>query len=276
MKHIIMMTDGRSGSGGDYGELIQQMRESRTTLSTVAMGNDSDTALLEAMARVGRGRYHFTSNPEDIPQIFARETIMATRTVLVDSPFYPVAASSGPLLRGLNLVPSLEGYVAATPKEQAEVALVSPEGDPVLAAWQYGLGRAVAWTPDVAGRWSGKWAGSPAAATLWGNVLSWLLPAEDQGELTVRVETPGEETISVVAESRGGWEQVLPTRATLLGPEGQQREVELAPAGPGRYRAELDTPEPGAVRGARQPECWGRGRAARRGGLGGPLSRGVP
>lgn len=78
---------------------------------------------------------------------------------------------------GLGAVPPLEGYVATTAKEQAEVVLVSPEGDPVLAAWQYGLGRAMAWTPDVGGRWSGAWAGSPASALLWGNLLSWLLPA---------------------------------------------------------------------------------------------------
>lgn len=246
VKHIILMTDGRSGSGGNYGELIERMRESRTTLSSVAVGSDADTALLEAMARVGRGRYHFTSNPEDIPQIFTRETIMATRTVLVDTPFYPAVASVGLLLRGLNVVPQLDGYVAATPKEQAEVVLVSPEGDPVLAAWQYGLGRSVAWTPDVAGRWSAKWDGSPAATTLWGNVLSWLLPAGDQGELEVRVETVEEGVVAVVAEAESGWEETRATSATLLGPEGEEHQVQLAPAGPGRYRAEMAMPDPGA------------------------------
>jgi Ca-activated chloride channel homolog len=246
VKHIILMTDGHSGSGGDYGELIREMRETRTTLSSVAVGSDSDTALLEAMARVGRGRYHFTTNAEDIPQIFAQETIMATRTVLVDAPFYPAAASGSPLLRGLNLVPQLEGYVAVTPKEQAEVVLVSPEGDPVLAAWQYGLGRSVAWTPDVSGRWSGRWDGSPAATTLWGNVLSWMLPSRDQGELAVQVEPMEDGAIAIVAESRGGWDETRPTTASLLGPEGQETRVDLAPAGPGRYRAEMATPGVGA------------------------------
>jgi Ca-activated chloride channel homolog len=246
VKHMILLTDGRSGSGGNYGELIGEMREARVTLSSVAVGSDSDTALLEAMARVGRGRYHFTTNAGDIPRIFAQETVLATRTVLVDTPFYPAAASGGPLLRGLNLVPQLEGYVAATPKEQAEVVLVSPEGDPVLAAWQYGLGRAVAWTPDVSGRWSGRWDGSPAATTLWGNVLSWLLPSQEQGELAVQVEPVEDGSIAIVVESRGGWDETRPTTASLLGPEGQETRVELAPAGPGRYRAEMATPRVGA------------------------------
>jgi len=246
VKHIILLTDGRSGSGGDYGELIRQMREERITVSTVAVGEDADAALLEAMARAGRGRYHFTADPEDIPQIFTQETIMATRTVLVNSRFYPAAASGGSLLRGVAAVPPLDGYVAATPKEQAEVVLVSPEGDPVLATWQYGLGRAAAWTPDVAGRWSGAWAGSPPAAALWGNLLSWLLPAQDSGDLDVRVEVEGDGNFAVAAENRANWEEVRSTRATLLGPGGRRQEMEMMPAGPGRYRAMVEGQEPGA------------------------------
>ncbi|HEY8475552.1 MAG TPA: VWA domain-containing protein, partial [Chloroflexota bacterium] len=246
VKHVILLTDGRSGSSGEYLELLQRMREERVTLSTVAVGTDADTGLLEAMARVGRGRYHFAASPEDIPEIFARETIMATRTILVDLEFFPSVASPGPLLQGLTAVPPLRGYVAVTPKERAEVLLVSPENDPVLAAWQYGAGRAVAWTPDVGGRWSEAWASSPAATILWGNVLSWLLPPRDGGELSVRVEAENERAFAVIAENRGNWDEVRPTRATLLGPDRQRQEVDLVPAGPGRYRGVVAPPEPGA------------------------------
>ena len=119
VKHVILMTDGHSGSGGNYGELVQRMRDDRISLSTVAVGSDADTGLLEAMARAGRGRCHFTANPEDIPEIFIQETLMATRTLIVNNHFYPAAASASPLLRGLTAVPPLDGYVA-TSKEQAE------------------------------------------------------------------------------------------------------------------------------------------------------------
>ncbi|MGE5618848.1 MAG: VWA domain-containing protein [Sphingomonadaceae bacterium] len=246
VKHLLLLTDGRSGSGGDYGALVREMRDARVSLSTVAVGSDADTGLLEAMARAGRGRYHFTADPADIPQIFMRETLMATRTLLVNRRFYPAAASEGPLLRGVQVVPPLDGYVAVTAKEQAEVVLVSPEGDPVLATWQYGLGRAAAWTPDVAGRWSGAWAGIPTTTILWGNLLSWLLPPQEAGELSVRVDAEGDTGFEVVAENRGGWEELRSTRATLLGPDGRRREMELSPAGPGRYRARGEMPEPGA------------------------------
>ncbi|HZR98615.1 MAG TPA: VWA domain-containing protein, partial [Chloroflexota bacterium] len=212
VKHLILLTDGRSGSSGDYALLLEALREARVSLSTVGVGDDADGGLLEAMARAGRGRYHFVADPTAIPEIFAQETIMATRTLLVDAQFVPAATSAGPLLRGLTQVAPLDGYVAVTPKERAEVVLVGPDGDPVLAAWQYGSGRAVAWTPDVAGRWSSAWRSSPAAGALWGNVLSWLLPPPDGGELAVRVEADGDDAFAVVAENRADWEQVHPTR----------------------------------------------------------------
>jgi hypothetical protein len=188
---------------------------------------------------------------------------MAIRTILVEGPFVPSAASGGPLLRGLERVPPLDGYVAVTPKERAEVVLVSPEGDPVLAAWQYGAGRSVAWTPDLGPRWASGWAGGstePAAGypatTLWGNVLSWVLPPGESGDLAVRVEVGaggGSAEAAVVAEAARGWEEVRPTRAVVVGDPPAvagagdgRREVELAPAGPGRYRGAIGAPSPGA------------------------------
>jgi len=248
VKHLILLTDGRSASGGEYVDLFRQMQDAHVTLSTVGVGDDVDAGLLQAMARAGRGRYHFAADPSSIPQIFTQETIMATRTILVDQRFYPAAASAGPLLRGMTVVPPLDGYVAVTPKERSEVALLAPEGDPVLAAWQHGAGRAVVWTPDLAGRWSAAWASSPAATTLWGNVVSWLLPPPDAGALAARVEAKSDDAIAVVAENTrpGDWVQTWPTHAVLLGPNGQRQEVELTPAGPGRYQAALPQPGPGA------------------------------
>ncbi|BDG60846.1 VWA domain-containing protein [Caldinitratiruptor microaerophilus] len=246
LRHIILLTDGRSGSTGDYPQLIEAMRQARITLSGVAVGSDADQMLLEALSRAGGGRYYFTADPSSIPEIFAKETALATRSFIVDGTFYPAAASPSPLLEGLREVPPLQGYVATTPKERAEVVLVSPEGDPVLAAWQYGSGRALAWTPDAGGRWAGSWASAQAFVTLWGNALSWLLPGGTGGGLTLHARPQPDGTVEVVAEAQAGWTEVRPTHLTVIGPGGQRQEVEMRPAGPGTYRAALAGLEPGA------------------------------
>jgi Ca-activated chloride channel family protein len=245
VRHLIVLTDGHSSSGGDYTSLLEQVRGEGMTLSSIAVGADADTALLEALARGGRGRSHVATDPAQLPAIFNEETIMATRTILVDQTFFPAAATAGPLLAGLERVPPLDGYVAVTAKERAEVVLVAPEADPVFAAWQYGAGRSIAWTPDLGGRWSLAWASSTAATTLWGNALSWLLPPPEQGELLVRVEPEGD-GFAVLAENRTAWDEPRQTRATLVGSAEGRIDLELAPAGPGRYRARLPNLDAGA------------------------------
>src|SRR5712691_2932944 len=129
VKHLILLTDGQSASEGNYQALLDQMRAEHITLSTVGVGNDADQGLLDVLARAGRGRYHFTADPSAIPEIFTRETLMATRGLLVDARFFPAVASDSVLLRGLSTTPPLDGYIAASPKERAEVILVTPDGD---------------------------------------------------------------------------------------------------------------------------------------------------
>jgi Mg-chelatase subunit ChlD len=250
VKHLIVLTDGQDAGANSYQSLLDDMRAAHVTASTVAVGDDADQGLLSALARAGRGRFHFTSNPADIPDIFTRETLMATRALLVDTRFYPSIATESPLLRGLSATPPIDGYVAVTPKERSEVALVSPDGDPVLAAWQYGGGRAVAWTSDVGGRWTTAWAGAPVTAALWGNVLSWLLPSETQGPLSVSLDAAaadaGTATVTADLATSDDWSSVRPTQARVIGPDGAVQEIDLSPAGPGRYQANFAAAQSGA------------------------------
>ena len=52
LKHIILLTDGQSFDA-DYPTLIAKMQAEQITLSTIAVGSDSDTKLLTALAQMG-------------------------------------------------------------------------------------------------------------------------------------------------------------------------------------------------------------------------------
>jgi hypothetical protein len=108
---------------------------------------------LQQLAQLGGGRYYAARNMTEVPQLFFKETVQAMGEYIIEEPFYPIPASTSPILRGLDVtaLPALRGYNGTTPKATARVALVSDQGDPILAAWQYGLGRAVAWTSDAKG-----------------------------------------------------------------------------------------------------------------------------
>lgn len=174
---------------------------------------------------------------------------MATRAYAVNEEFYPRVAAASELVQGLGEVPPLEGYITVSPKDLARTVLVSHRGDPVLAAWQYGLGRAVAWTPDAGGRWSASWANSQAFPRLWGRVLSWILPTVDASPLQVQAEVAedaaGDQAIRIRVDDPGRWKEVRHLEAVVTGPDGAGRRIPLAPAGPGRYVATAEA-APGA------------------------------
>jgi hypothetical protein len=246
VKHIILLTDGMSASGGPYQKLLAEMREAGITLTCVAVGEGVDAGMLRALAELGRGRYYATADAGSIPSIFTKETVAATRSFAVNERFIPGIAAPSVLLQGIREVPALEGYVTTSPKDRAEVVLVSHRGDPVLASWQYGLGRVVAWTPDAAGRWSAAWAAGQLFPRRWGNVLSWILPPARAGSVQVaaQVEESGDARITV--DDPAHWQKVSNYSLRITGPDGETRDVALTPAGPGRYTARIATPPAGA------------------------------
>ena len=47
--------------------------------------------LLEEIARIGNGRYYVTDDPAQVPQIFAKETVTASKSAINEQPFTPAA-----------------------------------------------------------------------------------------------------------------------------------------------------------------------------------------
>ena len=106
--------------------------------------------------RAGRGRAAAATTPRptrpSIPDIFLKETQQVSGQQIVEEDFFPVQTSSSPILRGLEEgLPQLLGYNGTTAKAAAQTVLVTSRDDPLLAQWQYGLGRRVAWTSDAPG-----------------------------------------------------------------------------------------------------------------------------
>ena len=150
-RHIVLLTDGWSTSG-QYDELLERMEAAGITLSAVGAGGGGASEFLEMLAERGGGRYWPAQDAASIPDIFLRETQVASGQRIVEEPFFPVRTSDSPILTGLDEgFPQLLGYNGSTIKPAAQSVLVTGRDDPLLAQWQYGLGRAVAWTSDATG-----------------------------------------------------------------------------------------------------------------------------
>ena len=83
MRHIVLLSDGKSSTGtrDSYTKLIEEMQQSGTTLSTIAIGDDSDTDLLQYLAEAGGGHYHSAETPQDIPRLTLQEAQGAGQSV---------------------------------------------------------------------------------------------------------------------------------------------------------------------------------------------------
>lgn len=246
VKHVILLTDGGADPTG-IPELVQQLfEEDGITFSTVGIGRDA-APFLDDLAMVGGGRYHFTTDATSIPSIFTEEVSLASRAYIVEESFFPELYNSSPILAGIDEVPPLQGYVASSPKDLAQVILISPKEDPILAVWQYGLGRAVAFTSDATGRWARDWVRWENFPTFWAQAIRYSLGDVQNVSLEMNINSEGESAQLVLdAFSSGGdFLNGYEIEASIVSPNGEVQSVTLTQVAPGRYTTEFMPTEPG-------------------------------
>jgi len=258
INHIILLTDGGASPEGIV-PLVERLRiESGTTTSVVAIG-EGYAPFLQDVANAGQGNFHFARDVSTIPSIFTAETILATRSYIVEGEFFPVQVGDSPILTGIRRAPSLLGYVATTAKDAAQVLLRSPEpnADPILAAWQYGLGRAVAWTSDATGRWAVNWIDWENYPRFFSQAVRWTITEGINSSLETRVEQRGEQAVLVVdaRDRQGNFLNGLLLQAAIVNPDLQAENIPLYQVAPGRYEAIFQPGDEGAyfLRVAGQP-----------------------
>ncbi len=249
LKHIILLGDG-DAFDSTYASTASRIASEQITISTVATNSASaqEFATMQQIADAGKGRYYRADNASTIPQILLEETKHAARRSIIADTFHPAIVGNNPILTGINGLPSLDGYVATTPKPAGQMVLVSHFDDPVLSIWQYGLGRAAAWTSDASGLWTKEWLAWDQAARWWANVVTWSLPAANDSALHVNGNfVNGNGHLSVDLTSG------IPTantqqevQANIIAPDQSQQTVTLQPTAPEHWEANFAAPQTGA------------------------------
>jgi uncharacterized membrane protein len=247
-KFIILLADGNDTERQEgVRELVRKMRtDNNTTLTVVSIGDGSDVPFLRNIASIGRGRFHLTDKAANLPTIFTEETALAQRSYIVEQDFFPQQGNSSPILSGITEVPALQGYIASTVKPAAQVVLRANESDPLLATWQYGLGRAVAFTSDATGRWGKNWVQWENFPKFWAQAIRWTILERGQSTIQAGVQQRGDQTVIVADVPEGRASDDLKLNATVIDSDGRSREVTLQQTAPGRYEAETYLDQAGA------------------------------
>ncbi len=244
VKHVILLSDGKTYED-DYEGLVTRMREDDITVSTVAVGDKADRELLGSIADWGSGRSYFIADPTRVPEVFIDETQMAQGiTIEEGDDVVPVVRKRIEVLSGLDMdeVPPLLGYVRTMPKDGAEIIIDTGEdGDPILARWQFGLGRALVFASDVKNRWSAPWLEWEGYGKFWSQLVRENLRQSDLSEpgLTV-ARTRGAATVSLdLVDGRGRFRNAVRPSVLVTVGDTEPRTVQLSQVAPGSYEARI-------------------------------------
>ncbi len=249
IKHVILLTDGGANPTGLV-ELAESLHlEDGVTLSSIAIGTNPAN-FLQRMANAADGNYYEVANVVDIPRIFTQETVLASRSYIVEDTFTPTLTGTSSIMDGINSLPPLRGYVATSPKTAAQKILSSPEpfADPILASWQYGLGRSVVFTSDATSRWANEWVAWDDFSRFWGQAVSWSINEGANNNLETRIIMENDDARIVVdaRDDDGAFLNGLLLTGSVLNPNGDSRRVPLQQTAPGRYEATFSPEDEGA------------------------------
>ncbi len=250
LKHVIVLTDGRSQDSDSLPNDAQRLRDKGIRVTTIGVGEDADAETLDKMAALGGGTFHLVMNPNVLPRVFVTAVRVIRQPMIREQPFEPVVTGSGsPLTFGIGQPPILDGLVLTQQREEPTVvnAMRTPQGEPLLAHWNVELGQVVAFTSDAHGEWSRRWADWPGYRTFWTQIVSRSARAAQQGQYDLALrEQGGRLQVRVEAyEPDGSPRDLLTMPATIYAPSGSTIETSLSQTAPGVYETSIPASEQG-------------------------------
>lgn len=263
IKHIILLSDGRSQGAEGLPDLAADMRREGIRVTTIAVGEDADEQTMDQIAKRGGGSFHSVLNPNTLPRVFVRAVRVIRQPLIREQPFVPVvSAGTSPLLTGVSAPPALGGLVLTQKRDEPTVttAMATPQGEPVLAQWNVEIGQVVAFTSDASGNWSGGWLPWEGYERLWTNIVRTasrrggtnaydMSLALDGDRLNVRMEAFSPEGAPI---------DMLDVPASIYGPDGEVQDVTLTQTGPGVYEATARAGQAGSYIAVLKPSLEGQ------------------
>lgn len=246
IRHIILLTDGDTNrSPADHYPLINLITQRQISITTIRIGADTvNLRLLSYMSEKTKGRFYHVSDVTKLPHLLVKDT---RQTIGEDDEedeeeqgpkeIQPLVGVRGQILRGLKDFPDLDEYMLTNPKQGAKVQLYTDakeERDPILATWQYGLGKVVAVTFDPSGSGAGEWIRWPGFGKFWSQAVRWSM--RDEAAWEYRISTPQRHNRTVLRVESYDSDQSGLLQARL--PRGSTSDlITLMPVAPRVYEA---------------------------------------
>ncbi len=221
IRHIILLTDGDTNrSPTDHYPLIKTIAQRQISITTIRIGSDTvNLQLLSYMSEKTGGRFYHVEDATMLPQLLVRDTRQTLRQQDQEDEgtkdVVPQVGVRGQILRGLSDFPALDEYMLTKPKKRANVQLytdVHGEQDPLLATWQYGLGKVVVVPFDPSGAGSGDWIRWERFGKFWSQAVRWAMRNETPLDYRLSAARRGERTVLRVESFDNTEDSILQAR----------------------------------------------------------------
>ncbi|MFH1227170.1 MAG: VWA domain-containing protein [Planctomycetota bacterium] len=193
-RHIIVLSDGYSTGGellGDFQEVGRLLKESGISISTIATGEKIQKEALLALSQdQTNGKFYHIIMGNDINALgkSIKEDLVQKKELYRHENTPLPAQITGPaeMLKGLPPLPPVFGYNRTSIKERGKLAAFVDEnnsvGIPLIAEWQYGAGRVMAFASSLDSDWTKDWLNWPQLPQAITQMLRWLTPAHEDLE----------------------------------------------------------------------------------------------
>ena len=246
-RHMVILTDGQTTGDQELGKaIVATARSNKITISTIGVGDGSNDELLMFLAQEGGGEHYSIDSPaaaRRLPAMFIREMSIGSRNLIADGTFQPQLRrdAAGPVAPDLGALPPLGGSVITVPREglsQYPIVRVSDDGtDPILAHWNHGLGKVVAFMSDTTGRWGSAWVSWSGFQPFWERVVRWVMRPAAPDSLMLRTRIDGDDAI-VELDATGVNAASAPfgrAEARIVMPDGTVQRLPMVQKGLGRF-----------------------------------------
>ena len=250
LKHIIVFSDGDPGA--PTAQLMQAIVGDRITVSTVLIsGHSGRRTPWNGSPTQGKGRFYDVNSPDDLPQIFIKETAVILKSAIYEEPFQPQVRAASEVVRGIGAERVSEAARLRRHHAQAARRNALVDGQRRSAAGPLAIrpgprGGLHLRRQSPMGAASG-WTGASTASS-GPRSAQWSMRRLENADFTTEVAVDkGEGLISVEAlDEQGNYRNFLNLQAIVVSPKGERQTVRLEQTGPGHYEARFPTKEVGA------------------------------
>jgi len=203
---VILLTDGDTNRQyHDHDQLMADFEKQHISVSTIRIGPDLENLrLLQDFAKSTGGTFYRVEDIRKLPLLLVHLTNEAIADKRHQQSHLEYAGDST-ILSGISPreIPPIGLFAATLPKDGAAVPLRIRRNDtaaPLLAAWQYGLGRSAVFAADTDSTASLSWVRWNRYAEFWSQLTSWVMRQGDSGPFSLRVHNAAGGVLSLQAE----------------------------------------------------------------------------